>query len=67
LLEVDGVAGVLVVLVQEVDGGEEEEREHSESGVHPKHAFLAAVVLSKIYWLLNEEQEEKEVLLFASF
>ena len=109
----DGVAGVLVVLVQEVDGGEEEEREHSESGVHPKHAcgarslllqliwsklnisqplcqvsmsqrielkpapnwkclfqtFLAAVAISKICWLqlLNEEQEEKEVLLFASF
>ena len=107
----DGVAGVLVVLVQEVDGGGDEEREYCESATHPKHAcgarslllqliwsklnisqslcqvpmsqrielkpapnwkclfqtFLAAVVLSKIYWLLNEEQEEKEVLLFASF
>ena len=31
--------------------------------------FLAAVAISKICWLqlLNEEQEEKEVLLFASF
>ena len=102
-----------MLLVQEVDGGGEEEVEveHSESATHPKHAcgarslllqliwpklnisqslcqvpmsqrielkpapnwkclfqtFLAAVVLLKIYWLLNEEKEEKEVLLFASF
>ena len=50
----DGVAGVLVVL--EVDGGGEEEREYFESGVHPNHACARSLLLQLIWSKLNISQ-----------